>query len=446
MNKRESFSSTLAVFFATLGSAVGLGNIWKFPSVLGSSGGGAFLLVYIMCLFLIGIPILVAEFTLGHTAKKNVVSAFDEFKVSKFWKVIGFMGIASSYLIMFFYTAIAGLVYSYIFKAITGSFVGATPEITSQLFYDASVNPVSMLFWQIVVIVVVCSVTIAGVRKGIERVTKVLMPVLLTLLVLVAVVSLSLPNSFTGVMFLLQPDFSKITSDVILSAMGLAFFKLSLGIGTMMTYASYFNKETNLLTTARNVALSDLLVSILAGLAIFPALFAFGFSETGGPSLLFITIPMVFSKLGIGQILIVLFFILSSIAATTAMISMIEVPVAYLTETRKISRLKATVVSGIAIIVFGSLAALSMDADAVLGGIRIIGLSFFDLYDFVTSNLFMPIGGILFALLIGYFLDKNIVKNAVGKNYQLYIRILSYVSLPAIILIFGYTIFNVIAR
>ena len=442
MNKRESFSSTLAVFLATLGSAVGLGNIWKFPSVLGNNGGGAFILVYICCLLLIGIPILVSEFLLGFSSKVNVLSMPEKMKVSKFWKIIGYMGIASAFLIMFFYTSIAGLVYSYVFKAIGGIFNNTNPDLVSGIFAEASLNPLHILFWQIVVIVVVCTITIAGVKKGIERVTKILMPILLGLLVMVAVISLTLPDAMIGVKFLLEPDFSKITASVVLSAMGLAFFKISLGIGTMMTYASYFNKDTNLLKTACSVAFADMAVSVLAGLAIFPALFSFGFAETGGPSLLFITIPMVFSKIVGGQFLTIAFFILCSIAATTAIISMIEVPVAYLSESRNMSRLKANVISGIIIVMFGSLAALSIDSSAVLGGIKIMGLTIFDLYDFITSNLLMPLGGIFIALLCARFIDKRYITDSLGKVSPLYIKILCFVSLPAIALIFVTTFIN----
>ena len=451
MKKRESFSGALPVFLATLGSAVGLGNIWKFPGEVGGGGGGAFLLVYVLCLLLVGIPILLAEFVMGFTAKSNAVTAMDKLKVSKFWKIIGYMGMVTGYLILFFYTSIAGLVYSYVVKAVTGQFSNITPDQASQIFGEAATNPVSIVIWQVVAMAVVCTIIIAGVQKGIERVTKVLMPVLLLLLVICAVRALMLPAAGEGLRFLFVPDFSKITPPIVLSAMGLAFFKLSLGMGTMTTYASYFSEDTGLVKTGVRVAFSDLMVSLLAGLAIFPAIFSFGFEPTAGPALLFITIPMVFSQIPFGGVLVAMFFILGSIAATTAMISMLEVPVAYLSEATKLSRTKATLLSGGVMLLFGIPAALSLDGGgSLLGGIRIFGRTVFDFYDFISSSITMPLGGVLIAVLVGWVVNRDVVKTALSNNGLIknektqttILFVLRFVSTAAIILVFVTTLYS----
>lgn len=405
--KREGFTSGLAVFFATLGSAVGLGNIWRFPYITGESGGGAFLLVYFICILLVGIPVMVSEFYIGRKTRKNAVGAFEKLSPGSGWKSIGFMGMLSAYFIMFFYSCVAGWVYSYVFKALRGDFRVIDAASAQSRFLETTKGPASPLLWQIVVLIVVSAILIAGVRKGIEKVTKTLMPVLFILIIICGIRALTLPGSFEGVKFLFSVDFSKLKGEILLTALGLAFFKLSLGMGTMITYASYFTEDNKLVGTAFKVALSDTLVSVLAGLAIFPAVFSFGMKPESGPGLLFMTIPMVFSKIYLGNILMVAFFVLSSIAATTAMISMVEVPVAYFTEERGFSRRKAVLINACIILLLGIPAALSANGEAVLGGIKVAGKSFFDLFDYLSSNILMPLGGLLIVLFIGLKIEKK---------------------------------------
>jgi len=407
-NKRETFSTGFAVFFATLGSAVGLGNIWKFPYLIGANGGGAFLLVYLLCVVLVGIPIMACEFYIGRKSRKNAVGAFKKLKAAKGWKTIGFMGVTSAFLIAFFYSCVAGWVYSYVFRAIKGDFTGVTSTTAEAKFMSTLVGPVSPLLWQFIVLAVVSIILIAGVKNGIERITKTLMPVLFVLILICDARALTLPGASQGLKFLFHVDFSQLSGAVILTALGLAFFKLSLGMGTMLTYGSYFTQDNNMIATSVKVALSDSLISILAGIAIFPAVFSFGMEPSKGPGLLFMTIPLVFSKIPFGSVLLVAFFFLTAIAATTAMISIVQVPVAYFTEEKGMGRMKAVLFTTSIMMAVGILATLSADSTSVLGNIHILGQKgFFDSFDFISSNILLPVGGLLIAIYIGYFVKKE---------------------------------------
>jgi neurotransmitter:Na+ symporter, NSS family len=423
LNKRESFSSGFAVFFATLGSAVGLGNIWKFPYLAGQNGGGAFVLTYLICVLLIGIPIMVSEFYIGRKTRKNAVGAFDTLKAKPYWKSIGVMGIVASFFIMFFYSAVAGWVYSYVYKSIKGDFLSlatqnigeATKTVNSQ--FGATVGSlIPPIFWQFIVMFVVSSILIAGVKNGIERITKTLMPVLFVLIIICVIRALMLPGAGAGLSFLFHVDFHKLSAPVILSALGLAFFKLSLGMGTMITYGSYFTKETNLVNTSLRVAISDTLISLLAGLAIFPVVFSFGMKPTDGPSLLFNTIPLVFSKIPFGNILLIAFFVLTSIAATTAMISLVEVPVAYLCDEKGMKRYKAVLLTTGIIFFVGM---LTVHPKSLLGGTIFMGKGFFGWFDYLSSNILLPFGGLLIALFVGYIVKPVDFKNELTNNETL---------------------------
>jgi len=369
--KRETFSSGFAVFFATLGSAVGLGNIWKVPYLTGANGGGAFLLIYVLCVALVGIPIMVCEFYIGRKSRKNAVGAFEELKAAKGWKSIGFIGVVSAFLIMFFYSCVAGWVYSYVFRAVKGDFIGVTSATSSAKFMSTIVGPMPPLIWQFIVLAVVSLILLAGVKNGIERITKTLMPVLFVLILICDVTALTLPGASEGLKFLFHVDFSQINGAVILTALGLAFFKLSLGMGIMITYGSYFTQDNDMIATSARVALSDTLVSILAGIAIFPAVFSFGMKPSEGAGLLFKTIPLVFSKMPFGNVLLVAFFLLTAIAATTAMISNVQVPVAYFTEEKGMGRKKAVLLTTGIMMSIGILATLSVHSSSVLSNIHI---------------------------------------------------------------------------
>lgn len=441
---RERFSSGLAVFFATLGSAVGLGNIWKFPYLTGQNGGGAFLLVYFCCILFVGLPVMLSEFYFGRKTRKNAVGALKELKPGTAWPNVGIMGVASAFLIMFFYSCVAGWVYFYLFKAIMGDFANVTMATAKAQFGDVIMGPLSPILWQFIVLAVVTSIIAMGVKKGIEKITKTLMPVLFILIIICDIRALTLPGAAEGVNFLFHVDFGQLSAAAILAALGLAFFKLSLGMGTMMTYGSYFTEDNNMIKTAVKVALADTLVSMLAGLAIFPTVFSFGLEPSAGPGLLFMTIPLVFSQMPFGSILLIAFFFLTAIAATTAMLSLVEVPVAYLSEEKGMSRNSAAISTGVAIFVVGILATLSVDKASVLGHITFFGLGFFDLFDYVSSNILMPLGGLLIAIMMGYTIKREEVVTELSNRGQLkvagivnvYFFLVRYVTPALLVVVF----------
>lgn len=443
LKKREKFSSGIAVFFATLGSAVGLGNIWKFPYLTGINGGAAFLIIYLLCVAFVGIPVMVCEFYIGRKTRKNAVGAFDKLGKKNF-KIIGYAGVISAFLIMFFYSCVAGWVYSYLFRALNGDFTGIDPKTSGAMFSKTILGPMPPILWQIIVLIVVSTILIAGVQKGIERITKTLMPVLFILILICDIRALTLKGASQGLIFLFKPDFSSLTKAGILTALGLAFFKLSLGMGTMITYGSYFTEDNNMIETSVKVALSDTIVSLLAGIAIFPAVFSFGMEPGAGPGLLFITIPLVFSKIPLGNLLLVAFFFLTSIAATTAMLSLVEVPVAYFTEEKGMDRKRAVISTSIIMAIIGILATLSVDKGSLLGTVKILGKGFFDLFDYISSNILLPIGGLLIAIFVGYFNKKEDIIKELSNQGKLrneniiksYIFIIKYITPILLVLVF----------
>ncbi|TLM98853.1 MAG: sodium-dependent transporter [Actinobacteria bacterium] len=411
--KREGFSTTLGVLAATLGSAIGLGNIWKFPSMTGQNGGAAFVVIYLICVLLIGLPVMLSEFIIGRRAQANNVGAFKKLAPKTPWFLTGVSGVAAAFLIMFFYTDVAGWVYAYAFKALTGQLAVSDPSKTADIFSGYVGSVAGPLAWQWIVLVTISVIIIAGVTKGIERMTKTLLPILFVLLIICDIRALTLPGAMAGVEYLFRPDFSKITATVVLSALGLAFFKLSVGMGTMTTYGSYIGKRENMPSNAFKVAGADTLVSLLAGLAVFPAVFAFGFKPDAGPALLFITIPAVFQTMPFGGVFLTMFFLLAAIAATGAMISLLEVPVAYLIEEHRWSRVKATIVSSGLMGVVGALATLST---STLSKTMVAGKTFFDLFDFASSNILLPVGGLLICLFVGWKLGPAAITDEASNE------------------------------
>jgi NSS family neurotransmitter:Na+ symporter len=411
---RDAFASTLGAFAATVGSAIGLGNIWKFPYLTGSNGGAAFVLTYLLSIAFVGIPIMVVEHVIGRKTRLNAVQAYGSvIPRQKFWSGIGWAGLIAAVLIMAFYTDVAGWVFAYVFKSLGACFSGST--LTPATFGALAGGTWEPLFWQLVVLVVTTTIIAAGVSQGIEKVTKTLMPLLFILLVVCDIRALTLPGASAGVGYLFKPDLSKITGTVLLSALGLAFFKLSLGMGTMTTYGSYLPDQTRIVPNATRVALADTAVSLLAGLAIFPAVFAFGGTPAGGPGLLFSTIPLIFSKMPLGGLFTVLFFILSAIATIGAMVSLIEVPVAWMVEKGHMRRPVAAAVTGVIMFVLGSLATLSQSP--VLANVKFFGKNFFDLFDFVSSNVLLPLGGLAIAIVGGWLLSKKDFTDEMNKGY-----------------------------
>lgn len=413
---REKFTSTLGVIAATLGSAVGLGNIWKFPYMTGQNGGAAFLFIYIICVTVVGLTIMISEFIIGRHAAAATVGAYKKLAPGSRWYLAGTSNILAAFLIMAFYTTVAGWVYAYAFQAISGSLSFTRPEDFQQAFDSFTGQPWAPLIWQWIVLATTGAVILAGVKNGIERITKTLLPVLFVLLLLCDIRALTLDGAAEGLAFLFKPDFSKITGVTILLALGLSFFKLSVGMGTMTTYGSYMDKNQNLISTAAKVMLSDTLVSILAGIAIFPAVFAFGFQPDAGPSLLFLTIPMVFSSMPLGRLFLAMFFLLTAIAATGAMISLLEVLVSYFCEERKWRRWQATLASVLGIALLGSTATLST---STLSDFHLLGKTMFDLFDFVSSNILLPAGGIAIALFVSRVLGPRVIYAEATNNNQI---------------------------
>ncbi len=426
---RDAFTSTFGVLAATLGSAVGLGNIWKFPSLTGANGGAGFLVVYLLATLLVGLPVMIAETMLGRAARANTITAFERLSPPRqgYWTIIGWMGCAAAVLILAFYSEVAGWVYAYVFKSMVGEIATTDPKVAGSAFGALISDPFSSLLWQWVVLGVTGSIIMLGVSKGIEAVTRKLMPLLFILLLVLCVRSLTLPAAAEGLAFLFAPDLSKITPAVLLTALGLSFFKLSIGMGTMLTYGSYFRDDQNIPATTTRVMLADLTVSLLAGIAIFPAVFSFGFEPSAGPSLVFMTIPAVFTSMPGGAIFMTLFFILTAIASVGAMLSILEVPAAILTERFGLQR-KTAALCTIAIVgLFGVPAALS---NSVAADLKLFGMNAFDLFDFISSNLLMPVGGILICLFVGWVyglpqLEKQISNDGTIDNKPL-IRVLFF--------------------
>ena len=449
--QRGGFATALGALFATLGSAVGLGNIWKFPYMTGANGGAAFIIIYLLATLLVGLPVMISEIAMGRSARANAIETMRKVSPSKKqpWWLIGAGGALAAFLIMAFYTEVAGWVFAYIFKSISGGFLSTDPNVTSQAFLDLISSPWQALIWQWIVLVVITIIIIRGVSKGIEATAKRLIPLLFVLLLVVDIRSLTLPGALEGLKFLFTPDFSKVTAATILAAMGLAFFKLSVGMGTMITYGSYWKDEQNIPGTTARVMLSDLLVSVLAGVAVFPAVFAFGFQPDAGPSLLFITIPAVFASMPFGGVFMVVFFVLAAVAATGAMLSLIEVPVAFLNEQFKLPRAAGAIITAVLLALIGSLAALS---SSVLAGVSVFGKNFFDLFDYLSSNVLLPLGGLFITLFVGWFWGRENIKLALTnagtlnneKLVQVFIVIVKFVTplLVLLVLLNGFGVFN----
>lgn len=401
--KRDGFGSKIGVIAAAAGSAIGLGNICRFPCELGENGGAAFLLVYLAVVIMLGIPVMLSELVIGRRSQSNAVGAFKKLAPHSKWTIIGYMGVLSSLLIFATYSVIAGWTLEYIFKAATNSFHGenlAAIEHDFDAFHDTGWLNVLL---QAIFIFLTGFVVFKGVQNGIEKYSKILMPMLLVILVVLAIRSLTLPGAKEGLTFLFRPDFSKITGNVLVSAMGQGFFSLSLGMGALITYGSYVKKEDNLTSTAFSVMISDTLVAVLAGLVIFPAAFTFGVKPQAGMELVFDTLPMLFNQMTGGYWFCLIFFILLAIAGLTSTIAMLEVVAAYLSEELHLSRKWATVIGCVATLLIGVFASLSLNAKTHL----VIGrLSFNDFLDFVTTNILLPLGGLLIVFFLGWRLGK----------------------------------------
>ena len=434
----------IGVILATAGSAVGLGNIWRFPYMTGENGGAAFILLYIACVFILGIPGMLCEFVVGRHGASNAVRAYQQFGHSPHWRIIGILGVITSMIILGFYAVVAGWCLQYLYASMTGSIIGDKAYV-EQYFADFSSDTLIPILWAIGFIAITHYIIAKGVRGGIERASNVLMPTLLILLLIIAVASCSLPGASDGIRFLFMPDFSKLTSSVLIEALGQAFFSLSLGTACLCTYASYFSKQTNLVGSATQIACLDSLIAILAGLMIFPAAAAVGVSPDSGPSLIFITLPNVFSQAfvsmpAIGYIISILFYLLLSMAALTSTISMHEIGTAFFHEELQISRNNAAYIVTTICSVIAIFCSLSMGA---YPDMQIMGMPILSFCDSLTADWLLPAGSLLTCILVGWFIPKHIVHDEFTNHgtvathlYAIWLFLIRFVCPIAIIAIF----------
>jgi len=418
---RENWGSKLGFVLAAAGSAIGLGNIWRFPYLAGENGGAAFIFVYILCVLVIGIPVLVAEILIGRTTQKNPVGTFKQLGKTKFWIAIGGIGVAAGFIILSFYSVVAGWTLGYIYEAISGNLMQYNlPNFANNHFTDLIQNPEWIISMHGIFMLLTMSVVFFGVQKGIEFGSKIMMPLLFVLLIALMIRGLTLSGASKGLEYLFYPDWSKINTKVILNALGQAFFSLSLGMGAMLTYGSYMSKKDNIPSAAVWVAFLDTAVAIIAGVCIFTVVFATGQNPDVGPSLIFRTLPVVFTKMTGGYIFSIIFFIALVLAALTSTVSLLEVVSAYFVDEKGWSRKNAVLFFGIMIFILGIPSALSFSA---LSGFTLFDKSFFDLTEFLSSNLMLPIGGFFISIFVGWIWDfEKVIENLKPGAEKLFIK------------------------
>lgn len=445
--ERENFNSKIGAILAAAGSAVGLGNIWRFPTEAGNNGGAAFLLIYIGFMLVLGVPIMVSEFVIGRHSQTSVSQSF--YKMSggkKGWKLMGLIPVISGFLVLSYYAVVAGWTLFYAFQAGVDGFAGKTPDEIGADFNAFRTDAISPLIWIAIILIVNCAIVALGVKKGIERGAKIMMPLLFVFILVLVACSFSLPGTVAGLQFLFHPDFSKVTGATLLNAMGQAFFSLSVGLCCLCTYATYFKKDVNLMKDGVHVAAIDTLVAICAGLIIFPAVFSIsGLTPSEGPSLVFVTLPNVFHQ-AFGSYPVVaysfslIFYLLLVMAALTSSISMLEMVVAYFHHELKISRPLASIGITAVCLVLGMFCSFSF---GIWENVTLFGLGFFDLFDFIVAKLIMPIGGLLICVFLGWVVDEKVMRDEItnmgtlrAPYYKVYRFIIRYLAPIAILLIF----------
>lgn len=417
------FATKIGLVVATVGSAIGLGNVWRFPSLVQSNGGAAFLVVYLLCVFILGIPVMLAEFAVGRSGQSDAVNNFRVLTPGKKWWITGAIGLIASYLILSYYLVVAGWTLDYVYISLTGSlfdgFEQASAAGSEQFFVDRMNvlmnSPVEPVIWTFVALILNFAVLIFGVQKGIEKISNVVMPFLFVALVIFAVRALTLPNAMAGVDFFLKPDFSKLSIDVVISALGQAFFSLSLGMGILLTYSAYYPKETRLTRTATQVSLLDFGAAFLMGLIIFPAVCSFNMNSASvqGTTLVFVTMPEIFANMGATQFWSVLFFVLLAIAALTSTISLGEVAVAFVAQYLKVSRAKSCFIVMLPLAVLSPICSLSLGA---MPELKIAGMAVFDFLDTFATNFMLPVSAFLTCVYVAWVLPKDYIKNELTNN------------------------------
>jgi len=446
---RESFGSRFGALVAMAGSAVGLGNLWRFPYLVGENGGAAFIIVYIVLSFLICLPIFVSEFVIGRRSQKNAYAAFRDLSGGSAWRWVGLFTIIVPLIVLSYYSVIGGWSIEYLFKSLTFSFTGNESQgAMSTMFGDFVSSPWAPLMCHTAFLLATTLVVVIGIKDGIEKFSKVMMPLLFVMVLAIAIYSLTLPGAAKGIDYLFNPDFSKINAKACAAALGQAFFSLSLGFGTIMTYASYVDKKENIMFQSTATAVSDLMFALIAGMAIMPAVFAFGLNPQSGPGLVFETLPFVFSQMPAGGIIAIVFFVALLVAALTSSISMLEVAVAYLVEEKKFTRVWACVVLFILCWIVGAVCSLSFGP---LSDVKIFGDGIFDFFDNLSSNILMTLGSLFTVLFVGWRLKKTDIYDEFtnGGSLSFNVRVfgflwflIRYVAPVAIICIFVSGLFS----
>ncbi|MED4615138.1 hypothetical protein CN367_21355 [Priestia megaterium] len=438
MSQNEQWTSKLGFILASAGSAIGIGAIWKLPYVAGTSGGGAFFLLFILFTAIIGLPLLLAEFVLGRHTQKEAIRAYDAVAPGSLWKGIGYLGVITCFILLSFYSVVGGWILQYIFASVTGQLNGVSDY--GSLFNSTIANPTSAVISQFVFLLLTIVVVARGIQNGIEKANKILMPALFILFIIIIIRSLTLDGAMEGVSFFLYPDFSKLTSQTILFAMGQAFFSLSVGVSVMVTYSSYLSKQQNLPKSAISISALNILISLLAGLAIFPAVFSMGVKPTEGPGLLFIVLPSIFEQLPFGIMFQTFFLALFLFATLTSAFSMLEIIVASLAKGEQHKRIKLSWISGLLIFVVGIPSALSY---GLLSDVSIFGKSIFDAFDFLVSNILMPLGALLIAIFVPWKMKKDVLIEEfkhgsanVKRWFSLWLLAIRYIAPVLIIIVF----------
>lgn len=443
---KAKFSSKIGIIAATVGSAVGLGNVWRFPAEVQENGGAAFLLVYILCVFLLGVPVMISEFALGRAGGSDAVGSFRKLSPGRKWWLTGLLGVLASYIILCFYMVVAGWTLEYTVQSVTGNLyvpvagAGEAGSFTARMEQYIEGNTAPLVFTYIM-IAANLAILLAGVQKGIERISNILMPVLFLLLVIFCCVSLSLPGASDGLRYFFSPDFSKITPSVVVNALGQAFFSLSLGMGVLITYASYFPASSKLTRTAFTVSILDLLVALLMGIIIFPAVISFGLEGESlrGLTLVFVTLPEVFSRMDLTCLWSTLFFLTLSVAAITSTISIAEVTVAFFQDRFRMTRAKACLLVLLPTVFFSTLCSMSLTSGSSL---TVGGKTLFDFLDMLATNIMLPAGSLLMCIYAGWIIPRKLMLDELTNDGTIRSRLggfilfcIRYVAPPAILAI-----------
>ena len=447
--KRQSihgqWSSHWAFIMAATGSAVGLGNIWRFPYLTGEYGGGAFVLMYIGCVLLVGIPIMMSEVLLGRRGRQSPINTMkslaEEDGLTSAWGYLGWMGVVAGFLILSFYSVVAGWTLEYIFQAGTGSFLTATDGEIREIFDSLLRNPGQLMAMHTLFMALTVIVVAMGVQSGLERAVKFLMPALFILLLIMVGYAMSTDGFEEGVYYLFYPDWSKLSAEGFLAALGQAFFSLSLGMGAIMVYGSYLPDDASIANTSVTIALADTLVAIMAGLAIFPLVFAYGLETGSGPGLIFVTLPIAFGQMPYGQIFGTGFFVLLLFAAWTSSISLLEPAVAWLVENRGIARAKSAAIAGLIAWILGIGSVLSFN---LWQDYRLFDKTYFEIMEYVTSNIMLPLGGLLIAVFTAWLMSRKAVIEELGQGegllFQTWLFVVRYVTPIGVVIIFLHAI------